>query len=1338
MNLSIFRNSNIITTLKLDQQSVFNHQLLGEHKVTVQVFVSAPIDFQLGDYIEVGAEKFYLNQVPEATVHAKNKIEYNPVFEGEIYGLYDKIIMHEGEADFSYFGTAEDFLLLLVGNINQIKTGWQVGQVEETEGKLISFTSESCRVALTKIAQEFGLEYRLAGRVIDLVKLVGNDTTLVFEYGKGNGLYSLTRQNISDANLVTRLYGFGGSKNIDFNYRNGANRVTFEGKYLERNIDLYGIREGSVIFEDIFPERTGIVTSINEEDPLQITDTSLDFDINNYLFEHAPAKIVFTTGSLAGNEFEVYRYDHATRTIYFSPFQEDDGYVLPNETRTALLNDRYKLVDIRMPESYIEDAEQRVQDATQELLNQNSVPQVTYGLSIDPLLVKLINISLKVGDRVRVLDARLGLDAVIRISELSFPLSRPEQITATISETVPYTVQEKLIQQTVNNQKVIRSVDRRAVELARQNASRFRELQQSVFDADGYFDPENIKPLSIETMMLSVGAKSSNFQLAGVRFQPNWNGNPAQLQVSAGQLNHLELEIEGLGFTWAMDARSFTGLQNASLYYIYARCSITQLTGTWELSTQQLTAEHEAGFYWFSIGVLYAVSEGRRDIALTHGMTFINGDTITTGRIKSLNGLNYFDLVQNQFRIGDNSSALDWNVTNQDALTLRGVLVQNQGGASEMIGVFRGAYNPSVTYYKGDEVTDEGSTWRYIDDTPNSNRKPSLNPGQWQAKALKGQDGTGIQFKGTLTSTGQLPSSGNVDGDTYIIAGDGWTWDGSNWNNVGPIRGPKGEDGRSAGRLMFRVGESATDAPSLQSNTANPPNWTLTIPQSDGYIFLGDNDGNIIEDENGNRFHFGIAPEFVWVISEILDGEGNWTGWSGPTRLTGRQGVTADYTEFRFAKNGSTTSPPTLDYAENEPLGWTVAQPEVGALEYLWMTSGIKDDEGNLRGQWGVPVRAKGVQGDAGDKGDKGDQGDRGVKGDKGDTGDKGDKGDRGDTGPQGPRGPFVTYRGNYSSSAIYMGSATRVECVKHNDQYYVTRTDAGSFSNVVPTNTARWNVFGASLESVATGLLLAELAYIENLGVRFVRTSESGRRLLIDGANNRMRFWNQQDFLSVELSDEFESDPNGGGPVGGLRFTKYIPGTSNDDVTRVSGNGVLSNASGVNASTGVGNTVFGSLIGICRRLYDGLNAGVVGLVGVAGGLAAYFGGTVQIGQRDGLTGNSVGSGRGLELNGALATGTRQVSSNYTVSDTDHFITTYNSGQIGINLPTDPHRGREIIIKRVGGGAVFVNPQLAGKQIFGRQLYTISTQFGLGGAVGWCHTFKFDGQYWMYNVSGTE
>ncbi|OFX99671.1 MAG: hypothetical protein A2W90_14700 [Bacteroidetes bacterium GWF2_42_66] len=129
-------------------------------------------------------------------------------------------------------------------------------------------------------------------------------------------------------------------------------------------------------------------------------------------------------------------------------------------------------------------------------------------------------------------------------------------------------------------------------------------------------------------------------------------------------------------------------------------------------------------------------------------------------------------------------------------------------------------------------------------------------------------------------------------------------------------------------------------------------------------------------------------------------------------------------------------------------------------------------------------------------------------------------KGEVGATGPTGPIGPLTMGGKDYSAVTTYYGNSTRVDIVKYGGSYYVARTDApgGSFADILPTNTAYWNPFGATFDSVATDLLFASLAYIDNLGVKYLRTGTSGQRVFINGADGSMHFYNALDVETMKL----------------------------------------------------------------------------------------------------------------------------------------------------------------------------------------------------------------------------
>jgi hypothetical protein len=670
-----------VATVRIGIDTTLIYQLMGEHKVDAQWISASPIPLALGDYIEVGVEKFYLNILPQVVKVNNITYRYQATFESELYKLFNKILISsDGLAEFSYFGTPAEYIQLILDNINSIDPGWTMDVDADLNPISIPFNGESCRQALSRIMEEFGLEFRLVQKEIIVRRDVGFSSLYQFEYGRGKGLYELTRTSVVEKGVITRLYAFGAEKNLAFDYRGGTRRLVFETgtpakRYLEANVGTYGVKEGTVTFDDIFPQRTGSVTATANKNT--VTDASLDFDLNAYLLEGVVAKIVFKTGALAGQEFEMKSYNHATKTIVFLDRVEANDATFPAEPSfIPEIGDEYTLINIKMPESYIEAAEAELLAAATEYLDTVKTPRVTYTLSIDEKFIRSNGVEISCGMKVRVKDTPLGLDDLIRIYSIQYPLVNPSQITAQIADTIPVTTVERIIKDTSKGKKDIINLDRTQAELYRDSVRRFRDFFNTYFDPDGQFDGP-IKPGTVTTGAIAVGTRSQNFGLNGVEIEANYEGDPNRLRISGGQLIHFEIEIDGLGFIWAIDPVILNALTPASLYYVYARCNKSALSGTWLVSTERILAEDEPGWYHFWLGMLYPVADGKRYFMFTKGTTFIVGDTITTGRIKDLSGLNFFDLSQGKFSLGDATNGLDWGVTEAGKLTIRGAVIAN-------------------------------------------------------------------------------------------------------------------------------------------------------------------------------------------------------------------------------------------------------------------------------------------------------------------------------------------------------------------------------------------------------------------------------------------------------------------------------------------------------------------------------------------------------------------------------------------------------------------------------------------------------------------------------------
>lgn len=669
MAIEIYRGNDVVATIPAGPNLTFSHGLMNQHKIVASDLKGFdPLSVQIEDYINYKGVKFKINTVPQ--IKADHQLTYEITFEGPKYTWHDKLFMHEGAAEFHQYGNVLLFMQVFLSNINEIDPGWTLGVVEVTNEKHLTFSNITCHEAIILIAEAFGLEYDSDDKVITMIPKIGRDTGLVFEYGMGKGLYEITRSYVSNKNVVTKVYGFGGSRNLPLGYRGTMKRLTFDSGYKAKNTELYGIKEGQYTNNDIYPQRVATATAVNNVGGIfKITDTTLDFDINNLrLSNDLDPKISFIDGRLAGEEFVITKYDPVTKTITYKGFVNSNNFLVPGETNIANVGDKYILHDIKMPDTYVKAAELRIDQETEKYTLENSVPKVEYSGTIDPLHLRDNQIGLKPGDRVNFKDGRIGLNDTIRITEISYPLDFPDfvssgtRIEVKIANFVTYSAQQRLRDEKLIVRHEVKEIDLRNVEQARRNNANLLNLRDLVIDPEGNYYTDKIKPGSIETLYLSVGAKATNFSLKNIAFKVNSGGNPSVFTATAGQLVHFGINIPGAGFVWEMQSFSITGLSNTVTYYLYAKVSRVTLVGSWELSTDIRTYESVPGFFSLQTGVLFPVRDGYRNYELTKGMAFMVGDQITAGVLKSLDGQNFFNLTDGKFNLGDAENGINFNL----------------------------------------------------------------------------------------------------------------------------------------------------------------------------------------------------------------------------------------------------------------------------------------------------------------------------------------------------------------------------------------------------------------------------------------------------------------------------------------------------------------------------------------------------------------------------------------------------------------------------------------------------------------------------------------------------
>lgn len=748
--LSVRRTATVITSAS----QTWN--LNADETVNITVQSPFPQQYEIGDKITVFGRDYTLNRLPQVRKTGMQEFVYTLIFEGVQYDLiraqYELSVETSGntlqdvQGD-SLTGTLHKFMEVLVANANRVFPGkWSLGTCPETDYKTLTFDGENCLAVLQNLCSQFTegsttVEFEIVKTnnvyVINLKK-VGSILPYTFKFGRGGGMYELTRQNVTSTDIVTKLYVYGSTENISLKYR--ADRLCLPGKTKHQSfiqddtlVAKYGIIEGRKVFDKIKPHYDGEVTSVVSGNVLQFIDTNFPFDLmatqgdeTVYLIPGENAKIHFNTGNLAGYEFEVVNYDHSTHKFTIKNFQDDRGDVFPNESSEAFQihgrngsvpGDKYKILGIIYPDSITNAAESELEDESEAYYPQVSQPKVQYALNLEKNFLKklvggdvsnaIVNAFVP-GDYLHIIDDDIDVDKSVRIKGFTRDIIDEYKYTLTISDTVTTSTQTRVLQELTELEKIITINNLKDPVRARQNWRTSREVLDMVFDAEGDYYTDKIKPLSIDTSMLSVGAKSMQFGLVNTVIQPNYQGNKNVVSWKGGVLTHYTIN-ESSAVSWVIADGSITFTDN-NARYLYAKCSRTGTSGTFLWSTQQIKVEDDANYYHFLIGTLSSVDVEAdvRSLSLTYGFTTINGRFIKTGRIESADGETYFDLDNGEIggrivftrngtektlaELGEESSETKDFINN----TLPGILDDIQAQLDGQIEQFFETYDPTL------------------------------------------------------------------------------------------------------------------------------------------------------------------------------------------------------------------------------------------------------------------------------------------------------------------------------------------------------------------------------------------------------------------------------------------------------------------------------------------------------------------------------------------------------------------------------------------------------------------------------------------------------------------
>lgn len=452
---------------KLEYTGVF----MAERACTSTFISDAKINFDVFDYIDYRGERFELELLPTVKKISKHQYSYDLNFVSLKYELErcmmrnivpsDNGIVYPTPLVVEFTGTVKYLAERIQACLDAMygKGVWSITLADgvDSEEKNISMSNQNCWSALSLVNTEYKLNYFVKGRSVTIggAEPVVNN---VFEYGKGKGLYEIERISDADTGIVTKLRAYGGTRNLDYSY---PKKPEWTDSILPANYALsplrlmlpsfktdgvtdfvlasneaiakYGIREGVITYDDIYPSITGMKNSAGQAiDEIKSVDAitsetqptftvqlyDLGFDLNeSYMPE---AQLSMKSGALQGYAFTIAKIVKAsdgsyTLTLGRNTLEESDtdNFTVPNKDWNMKAGDRFVLLNILMPQEYIRAAENRLLERAKEYIAKYSSTNYSYNIGVDEIfMARNANFYNEImeGKRLTVNDPEMGID----------------------------------------------------------------------------------------------------------------------------------------------------------------------------------------------------------------------------------------------------------------------------------------------------------------------------------------------------------------------------------------------------------------------------------------------------------------------------------------------------------------------------------------------------------------------------------------------------------------------------------------------------------------------------------------------------------------------------------------------------------------------------------------------------------------------------------------------------------------------------------------------------------------------------------------------------------------
>ena len=1316
------------------KEAIIKYVLMGDYYIELPFNLLEPTTFARGSYITYKGRKFEIMSTVRPEFDSKTGgYKYTLKFEAQQNHMKRFVCFWLGgdnpEAVFHNTADLESFAALIVANMNKQlgSENWQVGTItvdNPKAAKLVSFNGDKCWDILNTIAETFETEWWTEENG-DLVSLCFGklDFGSPEEFRQGNVVKNIPAKKGDDSSYGTRFYVFGSTRNLTSDYGQAPQggetnhvseirlRLPDGQRYIDAIPGLSGsdIVEQVVFFDDIYPKNTETVTSIETVDR-EIIEGQTDKAYVMYCKDtpFRPSDMIkgetlgatFTSGSLMGRDFEL--------SINYKPetWKPEDGFdkkfeiiaqvessgesqlIIPNESLHPEPGDTFVITGVKLPKERIEEAEKELLKAGESYAAKHSSDTDVYDCETNPVYCQENKKNYDAGQAVRLVDPRFGESG--RLSRIQgYEKKLYNEYIAT------YTVGDNTAYSRIGNieSEVKANLYAQRIGVTESEASIYLITRYDSTAAADYN---------------AYSAKRALWEFANKQFPDTFKGkmtfdDGAQFGGFASGMT---------GFGGIIDKKGNAEMQSL------------KLRGFLEVPELRYNrVEISMGDTWYapSAGIIESVDTTAQTITLKLEEGEIGSPRVGDICMGIFHNLNTSENATADYDDGRGNrrfagfATCYFRITEElDTATYKTFKYQLR----PVSGAYPTQYHPaaSMTFVGyGSFSNEDRQTSRY--ETRTYQRYlTGVSDWEFTASNIAAQYGDlsnlsifGIEMRGYSAYLNNIYMSGVIQQFTpggeevpTIIDRGVWSatetynrnddvyWNNGHWRCL--VDGTKTEPGKDAEEWVYLGGYGMLETVSIfkksESEPAKPTElkippegWTTeTLPMSD--------------------------QRPTWMCTgTVVDGEVK--SWSDPQRISGEHGTDGEpgpHTDFKYAKNNSTTTAPALVKTDRTPAGWSDTPPSLSSGEYLWMTQAEIDADDNLLHPtvgWATPVRISGEQGP------------------KGDDGAPGEDGAPGKDGLQGciirltEWASGVEYRNDLdlvSNGPRYIDIVTIYANNKQlKFQCSQTHTSSNSNKPTAGSASAYWQQLN-DMVPIYTPLLFAENAVINFLqGMEFVvhnsKTDISVNTIiaglvggdipLFVGSNtpSKAPFRVAKDGSFVATKADITGTINASsGTIGNFTIDEgALKSTDSFGEMLLSSNLIKFTGSKTNLYLGV-DTWPASAGGV---LYGPIRAEVSRSV-ASGSMAGNFGVYIDVtgaASSDGTTTAARQSGNhALYIPNGFITGFRlrnvRTSSNRTLTDMDSVVFSTATSEITLTLPSSPKQGQIYFIRKVGSGNV--------------------------------------------------